>query len=274
MNIRNLRFDEVEEARRIFQNSIDFQKVYIAPYTDDGMIFRGGAMTWVYNDSLSKSWYYIIWWTPKIYTEGAIRENEHRTLIHELVHVWQGQYGTYPTQYWYGAAKSQGWEGLKDITKKRGFTNWNEHRGRAYAYSMNDFGIKNWDDFNYEQQASIVEDWYASGTWTNHFGDPVYGGNMSKSDPRYPFIKLNILPGSINAKYVRQKPLGKGADPIIKAIQDRLVELIYLNPKHADGYLGKNTRDAIRGFQKNNGLKVDGDIGGPNSETRKKLGIK
>ena len=272
MNIRKLRHDETEEARKVFQNSINYGDVHIAAYTK-GVIFQGGAMTWVYFDKPSSKWIYIIWWTPKVYTEGAIAENQHRTLIHELVHVWQGQHGTYPTDYWYGSMKNQGWEGFKDIIEKGEYTGWDTHRERTYAFSMNEIGVNNWNDFNYEQQASIIDSWYAQGNWTNHFVDPIYGGNMSTLDPRYPFITLNIRPGSVNARFIPLKPLGQGADKTIKAIQDKLVELGYLDPKHADGYMGKHTRNAVRGFQSRNGLYVDGDIGGPNSQTRRKLGV-
>lgn len=68
--------------------------------------------------------------------------------------------------------------------------------------------------------------------------------------------------------------LGKGADIKIKAIQDVLVQLGYLDPKYANGYMNRQTKDAVIGFQRNNGLKPDGDIGGPNSNTRKKLGVR
>jgi hypothetical protein len=39
-----------------------------------------------------------------------------------------------------------------------------------------------WDDFNVEQQASIVENWFKNGT-------------MSLIDERYPFIEKIIKPG-------------------------------------------------------------------------------
>jgi Putative peptidoglycan binding domain len=273
MNIRKLRQDEIQEARKVFHNSINYEEVYISPYTDDSVAFRGGAMTWVYQDKTSNRWFYVIWWSPRVYTEGAIAEQENRTLIHELTHVWQGQHGSYPTKYWYGAAKSQGFEGLKDIVEKKGFTSWNEHRGRAYAYGMNNIGVNNWNDFNYEQQGSIVEHWYTSGTWTNHFGDPMYGGEMSTLDPRYPFVTINIRAGSIDAKFIPIKPLGRGADGIIMEIENKLVELGYLSSRYADGYKENNMINSVREFQRNNGLKVDGDLGGSNSNTRKKLSL-
>ncbi len=44
----------------------------------------------------------------------------------------------------------------------------------AYAYGLGSA----WDDYNVEQQASIVEDWFAYG--------------MNVSDPFYPFIQDTI----------------------------------------------------------------------------------
>jgi hypothetical protein len=46
MNIRKLRQDEIQEARKVFHNSINYEEVFISPYTDDGVAFRGGAMNW------------------------------------------------------------------------------------------------------------------------------------------------------------------------------------------------------------------------------------
>lgn len=268
---RKLWQNEISEARKVFHDSIRYEDVYIAPYYDDGVAFRGGAMTWVYYEKAQGKWIYILWWSPRVYTEGVIKENLHKTFIHELTHVWQGQHGTYPTKYWYGAAKNQFWEGLKDIVKNRGFTTWEEHRGRAYAYSMNNIGVNNWSDFNYEQQASIIADWYYSKDEQNHFNVIIPGGNMSTLDSRYPFITLNIRAGSTNAKFVPTKPLGKGADAVVMEIENKLVELGYLESKYADGYKEKYMKNAVQEFQRNNGLKVDGDIGGQNSNTRKKL---
>lgn len=271
MNIRRLRNDEIDEARKVFHNSIVYQDVYIAAYTGDGIIFNGGAMTWVYFDKSKSKWFYILWWSPRVYSEGAISEGQQRTLIHELTHVWQGQHGTYPTDYWYGSMKNQTWEGLKDIIEKKAYEGWDTHRGRTYAFKMDWIGFNNWNDFNYEQQASLVETWYTADFTLNHFNERIPGGNMSTLDIRYPFITLNIRPGSPNAQFIPLQPLGKGADPIIKEIQNKLVELGYLEEIYADGYTGKHTTAAVRAFQANNSLKIDGDLGGPNSNTRRKL---
>ena len=279
-NIRNLRQDEIDEAKKVFKNSIEYQKVFIQEYGD-------GAMTFAYTDN-SFNWYYIIFWSNNVYNNGAIGAGEARTFIHEMTHVWQGQHSTYPREYMIksGASQTKGvwddvWDnGIKDVVKrvwnKGPVGAWHSYRGRAYAFNMNDIGGYNFNEFNVEQQASIIESWYASKAELNHLNVSIPGGNMSKTDIRYPFITCNILADLPNAQYIPIKnapQLGKGTDVSIKAIQDKLVSLGLLDPKFADGYTGKHTTDAVRVFQRNNGLKVDGDIGGRNSETRKKLGI-
>ena len=280
---RSLKQDEINEAKLVFGNTIDYKKVYIANLTD-------GAMTILYQD---KQWnyFYVIFWSKDVYNNSAVIQKRSETLIHELTHVWQGHHGKFPEEYMIKSGASQtggvfedAWDkGLKE-TVKRIWNNgplktWNDYRSRAYVFSMVEIGVKNWNEFNVEQQASIVESWYAPIGKANYLNEPIPDGNRSINDVRYPYIQRNILAKSVNAKYVPLTPpkpqqLGKGADSTIKAIEDLLVRLRFLNPKYADGYVDKHTRDAVRGFQRANGLKVDGDIGGANSETRKKMGIR
>ncbi len=57
-------------------------------------------------------------------------------------------------------------------------------------------------------------------------------------------------------------------------MQDKLVALGYLDAKYADGAVGRRdsaTLDAVAVFQKRHGLRVDRDLGGSNSQTRKFL---
>lgn len=68
--------------------------------------------------------------------------------------------------------------------------------------------------------------------------------------------------------------LPHGADLNIKRMQDKLVSLGYLDARYADESVGRShsaTLDAVAAFQKRHGLKVDRDLGGPDSETRKLL---
>jgi hypothetical protein len=79
-------------------------------------------------------------------------------LIHELTHVWQ---------YYHGC-----WVVPRSV--------WANKFGKGYEYTLEDSDA--WDDFNVEQQASIVENWFNNGT-------------MSHTDERYPFIEKIIRPG-------------------------------------------------------------------------------
>lgn len=284
-NIRKLEPDEITEAQKVFGNTINYQSVFIQEYGE-------GAMTWAYSN-IRMDWHYIIFWSKAVFDKSAIRVGQARTFIHEMTHVWQGHYGTYTREYMINSASAQtdgvfigAWEkGIRELVKRLwnqgSLETWHSYRSRAYAFSMNDIGVKNWNNFNVEQQASIVESWYAFDSRPNYFGVKIPGGNMSTSDSRYPYITGNILARSPYALYVPLKTpaqtnspqLGKGADPTIKAIEDLLVRLRFLGPKYADGYIDNHIRDAVKGFQRSNGLKVDGDIGGSNSNTRRKMGL-
>lgn len=143
-----------------------------------------------------------------------ISDYTRRTFIHEMTHVWQGQHSTYPREYMLksGASQSKGvwsdvWDkGLKDVVKdvwnRCPLTTWHDYRGRAYAFNMNEMGVNNFNDFNVEQQASIIESWYAPNAELNHLKVSIPGGNMSTSDIRYPFITCNISAGLPNAQYI------------------------------------------------------------------------
>jgi hypothetical protein len=81
-------------------------------------------------------------------------------LIHELVHVWHGEYR--PGFVWNSL-----WHQLIDSD--------------AYAYRSG----QDWKTYSVEQQAAIVEDWF----------NPLKGGE-SISDERYRYIEENIRRGA------------------------------------------------------------------------------
>ena len=62
--------------------------------------------------------------------------------------------------------------------------------------------------------------------------------------------------------------VGSRGDDVIK-VQKRLIQFDYLSGE-ADGRYGEDTRNAVRRFQKNNGLPVDGRVG---SDTAAALGV-
>ena len=116
---------------------------------------------------------------------------------------------------------------------------------------MADIG-RNWDGFNPEQQASIVESWWVTEAdrGPHDFGEGVRGGGASPADPRFPYIRDVIRARNRHAGYVPLVAV-PGADPAIRAIQDKLVELGHLHERHADGVVGNSrspTLDAVRTF--------------------------
>ena len=79
-------------------------------------------------------------------------------LIHELTHVWQSAHSGWAPAYIFNSV----WHQLIDGKKA------------AYGYVS---GLS-WNSYSVEQQARIVEDWFASG--------------KSESDPNYRYIRDNI----------------------------------------------------------------------------------
>jgi len=81
--------------------------------------------------------------------------------IHELTHVWQGANRRHALDYIFDSVYHQIREG-------------------SHAYDLNqaEVGKKSWGEFNAEQQAMIVENWYAAG--------------MSEGDDAFTYIKNNI----------------------------------------------------------------------------------
>jgi hypothetical protein len=92
-------------------------------------------------------------------------------LIHELTHVWQGQHAV---PFMSNSALHQTLSAIENDGKT----------GAAYEYSPG----QPWGQYNAEQQASIVEDWFI--------------GGMHRSGSLYPYIRDNVRPGQPNAATV------------------------------------------------------------------------
>jgi hypothetical protein len=75
--------------------------------------------------------------------------SEKNLLVHETAHVWQGKNSTFALSYVFNSVYSQC------------------VRGNAYTYRAG----QPWASYNVEQQASIVEDWFATGQPTS---GPLY----------------------------------------------------------------------------------------------------
>ena len=74
------------------------------------------------------------------------------------------------------------------------------------------------------------------------------------------FLALTIfLACAVNARAATMLEVGSRGNDVVK-VQKRLIQYDYLKGE-ADGRYGEATRDAVRLFQKRNGLTVDGKVG-------------
>lgn len=262
---------EIDEARKVFDSSVDYGSVVISNLCGEGAMTLAGRKL----DDLN-NWIYTICWSDPVLRQNVIGANQQKTFIHEMTHVWQGQHGVHPTAYMAQSLVSQLVHGVGDIIRRREWRAWGEHRGATYRFRWGDIG-KNWNEFNVEQQASIVESWYIAERDRQRegrvFGDDVYGGGASPYDARFPYIRDVIRAGDRNATY-QAVTLAPDASAEIKAVQDKLVALGYLEAIYADGISSSSnspTIQAVSAFQRANGLHDDGDLGTANSDTRRKL---
>lgn len=266
---RTLNAQEQGIAQSVYGNSLPYVDVFISD-----LAIGNTAVTLAGMGVPRGRFVYQICW-PEGFVSTIDRDDKKATLIHELAHVWQGHNGVWPTVYMGQSIVDQLTAGIRDIIDKGEWRGWDEHRSGAYTLNASDFG-KDWSHFNVEQQASLVESWYVTERVRRRFfsfGPGVYGGGMSEHDVRFPYIRDVIRARNRKAEYAALA-LAPGADPQIKAIQDTLVALGYLEARHADGFVGRQrsaTLDAVAEFQRRNGLRVDRDLGGPNSETRRAL---
>jgi hypothetical protein len=134
---RPLTPDEINYARRIYVNSIDFSKVTI---TRDSMYAAGAPRTIGNTIHLKSSWGHFEGDTLNLTDQGRT------TLIHELGHVWQYQNGGLAYIPQSLAAQFSAWVSGGD-------------RGAAYDWeAAHNAGIP-WEEWNPEQQAEAIEEY-------------------------------------------------------------------------------------------------------------------
>lgn len=121
----------------MFGDTIQYEYVFIAD--DLGL----GNRPWTEPSMM----FFILHLGPEAYANS---DGYKALLVHELTHVWQGQNGIFTSAYVANSAWHQAFSG-----------------SAAYKYKPG----KNWSEYNVEQQAHIVEDWYVGGMST---GSPLY----------------------------------------------------------------------------------------------------
>jgi hypothetical protein len=159
---RHLSNAEVLYATVVFQSSLPpWSQIWIT----DGLGPIPGYDN-PYTDKVITSGHYAINVGPDVYPDTTQNKSlsgfgKYRDIfIHEMTHVWQ---------YYHGYAVVTG-------------SMWANTFGKGYDYTIE--WSDSWDSYNVEQQAHLVEDWFAKG--------------MSKSDKRFLFIE-NIIREGINA---------------------------------------------------------------------------
>lgn len=111
--------------------------------------------------------HYLMFMGRRGYNDAIQKEYDNRpgdTLVHEAGHVWQGYQQGFTWSYVLESVYHQGCKGQA-----------------AYEYEPG----KQWDRYNPEQQAKLVEDWFADGE--------------SETSDLYPYIKCNVRPGKPHA---------------------------------------------------------------------------
>ncbi len=219
MSSKNLRKDkwfgklhaeEIELAKEVFEDTLPYDRIFISNSKNQT---QGITVSTRANRKKAK---YLLLWSDAYKTNIAeSTEPMKQTFIHELVHVWQGQYsGISSMSYMRQSAWHQFSYGVKDIFKdgfgsgskrigemfKKGLVKeWGIHRNHAYSFELEEIG-KDFKDFNVEQQALIIESWYAKKSFVLNEIEYVEG-LQSEDDTRFPYVRDCIRMGNPNAQY-------------------------------------------------------------------------
>jgi hypothetical protein len=141
--MRELRGPEREVAKGVFKSTIPLDKVKIMPFLSPvGTALAPPGCGLIYPILMGKAGF-----------QDAVNNHYHvrpgDILIHELTHVWQGIHGS----TWFSYAVNSLYHQAREFLRK------GSRRG-AYIFKAGE----PWNSYGAEQQASIVETWFASGS--------------------------------------------------------------------------------------------------------------
>ena len=135
--LRPLSTEETTMARRIFGATIDYQKVMIAARRIKPFQPKSGGLCTGNTINISGPAYQENY--------GCLKHSSLEAFyIHEMTHIWQFQ-------------RSPGYFGKK-LAKELMLHHFN-YMAKAYRYTLDEG--KNFDDYGLEQQACIIQDYYA-----------------------------------------------------------------------------------------------------------------
>jgi len=152
---RRLNEHEIVLGRQVFQRTLPYRAIGVS----DALGLGGRPYTLNYM-ALEDDDTYVLHVGPGGFSGMHLSPYWRQTLVHELTHVWQSRNSAWPASYIFKSIGCQIARG-----------------DNAYAYQPG----QAWDSYNVEEQASIVEDWFAQ-------GQPVTG-------TLYPYIRDNVRAG-------------------------------------------------------------------------------
>ncbi len=167
MASRLLKKSEIEFARQVFEDQLPYGKIHLASYYlpgNDGVPVTLASVSSIIPVSTLRN--YIIYFGPEVFNDGADRAGVGDTFIHELTHVWQGFHSSLGWEYMVNSMIAQGHAILTQ-----------GDRNHAYDYKPG----KVWKEYNVEQQALLVQDWFKNG--------------MKEDDERFTYIAKHIRKG-------------------------------------------------------------------------------
>lgn len=204
--------EEIALAKEVFQDTLPYDRIFISNSKNQT---QGITISTRANRKRAK---YLLLWSNAYKTNIAEADNRMKeTFIHELVHVWQGQHsGSSGISYMANSTWHQFSHGVRDIFRdgfgsgskriaemfKKGIVQeWGIHRNQAYSFKPEEIG-NDFKTFNVEQQALIIESWYAKKNfWLNKI--EYAAGLESEDDARFPYVRDCIRKGNPNAKYFK-----------------------------------------------------------------------
>ncbi|HWG68504.1 MAG TPA: hypothetical protein VN692_03720 [Steroidobacteraceae bacterium] len=129
---RALKQVEINEAKKVFLDTVNYDLIFIA----DKLGLDDRPFTLLHKKALSHD-EYTLYMGKAIYDSNA--SLNWATFIHEMTHAWQGQNHWISSGYMLNSVISQALDG-----------------NTAYDYTLGQM----WGEYNVEQQAHLVEDWY------------------------------------------------------------------------------------------------------------------
>ena len=150
---RRINKEEEALARQVFHDQLPYSNIHIANFYLPGN--EGVAVTVASGTELipiKALTDYTIYFGPLVFRDGVQTPETRNTFIHELTHVWQGHHSTFSWHYMVNSMLSQG----RAIVV-------HGDRNKAYDFTAG----QAWEDYNVEQQANIVESWFAGGMQTD-----------------------------------------------------------------------------------------------------------